>query len=63
VALYPDRAPDLGPALAASLAGIANSVPKARGYMLGKNAAAATLALWFSTPSERKGDAIFGSRQ
>jgi hypothetical protein len=31
--------------------------------MLGKNAAAATLALWFSTPSERRGDAIFGSRQ
>jgi hypothetical protein len=48
VALYPDRAPDLGPALAASLAGIANSVPKARGYALGKNAAAATLALWLS---------------
>jgi hypothetical protein len=48
VALYPDRASDLCPALAASLAGIANDVPKARGYLLGKDAAAAILALWFS---------------
>ena len=62
VALYPDRAPDLSPALAASLAGIANSVPKARGYALGKDAAAAILALWFSTAPGSKGEAILGSR-
>jgi hypothetical protein len=62
VALYPDRAPDLSPALAASLAGIANNVPKAKGYALGKDAAAAILALWFSTASGGKGDAILGSR-
>ena len=61
VALYPDRAPDLGPTLAASLAKIANDVAKARGYLLGKDAAAAILTLWFSTG--RKGDAILGSRQ
>jgi hypothetical protein len=48
VALYPDRAPDLSSALAASLVTIANDVPKARGYLLGKDAAAAILALWFS---------------
>ena len=60
VALYPDRAPDLSPALAASLAGIPDNLPKARGYALGKNAAAATLALWFSTPQARKGDATLG---
>ena len=63
VALYPDRASDLCPALAASLAGIANDVPKARGYLLGKDAAAAILTLWFSTASARKGDAISGGRQ
>jgi hypothetical protein len=63
VALYPDRAPDLGSALAASLASIANDVAKARGYALGKTAAAAIMAVWFSTASERKGDAIFGSRK
>jgi hypothetical protein len=62
VALYPDRAPDLSPALAASLAGIANNVPKARGYALGKDAAAAILALWFSTAPGRNGEAILGSR-
>jgi hypothetical protein len=62
VALYPDRAPDLSPALAASLARIANDVPKARGYALGKHAAAAILALWFSAAPGRKGDAILGSR-
>lgn len=48
-ALYPDRAHDLGPALAASLSRIANDVAKARGYALGKNAAAAVLTLWLST--------------
>jgi hypothetical protein len=62
VALYPDRAPDLSPALATSLAGIADNVPKARGYALGRNAAAATLALWFSTPQARKGDATLRRR-
>ena len=62
VVLYPDRAPDLGPALAASLAGIANNVPKAKGYALGKDAAAAILALWFSTAAGGKGEAILGSR-
>jgi hypothetical protein len=62
VALYPERAPDLGPALAASLAGIANNVPKARGYALGKDAAAAILAFWVSTASARNGDATVGSR-
>ena len=61
VALYPHRAPDLGPALTASLAKIANDVAKARGYLLGKDAAAAILTLWFST--ERKGDAVLGGRQ
>src|SRR5262249_27614722 len=49
VALYPHQAPDLSPALAASLARIANDVPKARGYALGKNAAAEIVALWLST--------------
>jgi hypothetical protein len=43
VALYPDRAADLSPALARSLARIANDVPKARGYAMGKKAAAAVL--------------------
>jgi hypothetical protein len=62
VALYPDRAPDLSPALAASLARIGNDVPKARGYQLGKKAAAATIALWSSTAPRTKGDAIIGSR-
>jgi hypothetical protein len=62
VALNPDRAPDLGPALAASLAGIANDVAKGRGYALGKNAAAAILTLWFSTAPGRKSDTIVGSR-
>jgi hypothetical protein len=37
-------------------------VPKAKGYALGKDAAAAILALWFSTASGGKGDAILGSR-
>jgi hypothetical protein len=46
VALYPDRASDLSSALATSLVTIANEVPKARGYLLGKDAAAAILALW-----------------
>jgi hypothetical protein len=49
VALYPDQAPDLSPALAASLARSANDVPKARGYALGKNTAAEIVALWLST--------------
>src|SRR5262245_13165897 len=49
VALYPNQAPDLSPALAASLAKIANDVPKARGYGLGKNTAAEIVALWLST--------------
>ena len=61
VALYPDRAPDLSPFLAASLAKITNDVAKARGYALGKNAAKATLGLWFSTALGIKGDAILGS--
>ena len=54
VALHPDRASDLCLALAASLAGIANDVPKARGYLLGKDAAAAILTLWFSTAPQEK---------
>lgn len=62
VALYPDRAPDLGPALAASLAKIANNVAKARGYALGKNAASATLTLWFSAAPGRENDTIVGTR-
>jgi hypothetical protein len=62
VALYPDRAPDLSPALAVSLAGIADNVPKARGHALGKNAAAATLAMWLSTAQARKVDEILGRR-
>jgi hypothetical protein len=62
VALYPGRAPDLGPALSASLAGMANDVAKARGYLLGKDAAAATLTLWFSTAPEIKSDTIVRSR-
>ena len=40
--------PISGPDLAASLAGMANDVAKARGYLLGKDAAAAILTLWFS---------------
>jgi hypothetical protein len=62
VALYPDRTPDLSPALAASLAGTADNVSKARGYALSKIAAAATLALWLSTAQARKGDEILGRR-
>ena len=62
MALYPDRASDLGPALTASLAAIANTVAKARGYTLGKNAAAAVLTLWVSTSPGRKSDTIVGSR-
>jgi len=62
VALYPDRASDLGPALAASLAGIANNVAKARGYALGKHAAAAILTLWVSAAPEGKSTPIIGSR-
>lgn len=61
VALYPHRAPDLSPALAASLSRIGNDVPKARGYALGKRAAAAILALWRSKPGG-KGDALLGRR-
>ena len=37
--LHPDRATDLSPALAASLAAIANDVAKARGFAAGRNAA------------------------
>ena len=62
VALYPDRAPDLGPDLAASLAGMANDVAKARGYLLGKDAAAAILTLWFSMAPGIKSETIVGGR-
>ena len=62
VALYPDRAPDLCPDLAASLAGMANDVAKARGYLLGKDAAAAILTLWFSTAPGIKSETIVGGR-
>jgi hypothetical protein len=60
VALYPDRSANLGPALAASLAGIANDVPKVGGYALGKKAAAAVLALWRSAPAGKKGERQIG---
>jgi hypothetical protein len=54
VALNPDQSADLSSALAISLAGIANGVPKVRGYAAGKNAAAAVLALWLSTANGKK---------
>jgi hypothetical protein len=68
VALYPDRAPDLSPALAALLAGMANRVAKARGYAIGKKAAAVVLARSVPAPRGKKGrgpqvgDLIGGSR-
>ena len=62
VALYPDRAPDLGTPLAASLAKIPNDVAKARGYLLGKDAAAAILTLWLSTAPGIQSDTIVGIR-
>jgi hypothetical protein len=60
VALYPDLSADLGPALAASLAEIANGVPKVRGYGLGKKAAAAVLALWRSPAALKKDERQIG---
>jgi hypothetical protein len=54
VALYPDRAPDLSPTLAASLARIANDVPKVRGFALGKNTATAVLARWLPAPAGKE---------
>jgi hypothetical protein len=54
-ALNPEQTADLSSALAASLAGIANDVPKVRGYLLGKDAAATILALWFSHDLRREG--------
>jgi hypothetical protein len=54
VALNPDQTADLSSALAASLAAIANGVPKVRGYAAGKNAAAAVLARWLSTATGKK---------
>jgi hypothetical protein len=54
VALNPEQTADLSSALAASLAGIANGVPKVRGYAAGKNAAAAVLARWLSTATDKK---------
>jgi hypothetical protein len=54
VALNPEQTADLSSALAASLAGIANGVPKVRGYAAGKNAAAAVLARWLSTATGKK---------
>jgi hypothetical protein len=47
VALHRERAADLSSALALSLAKIANGVPKARGHVAGKKAAAAVLEQWF----------------
>jgi hypothetical protein len=62
VALYPDRAIDFSPLLAASLARISNDVTKPWGYALGKNAAKAILGLRLST--EKKGDdACLGSNR
>lgn len=61
-ALYPERAPDLSQPLAASLVTIANDVAKARGYLLGKDAAAATLTLWLSTAVGMESDSLAGSR-
>src|SRR5262245_17370841 len=46
VALYPAQAPELTMALSASLAAIPNDVPKVRGFLLGKEAAAKVLVLW-----------------
>ena len=56
VALYPDQAIDLSVALTAALAAIPNDVPKVRGYLLGKDAAAKTLALWSSPTAAGKQD-------
>jgi hypothetical protein len=47
VALYPDHSADLSSTLAMSLARIADDVPKARGYAVGKIVAAAVLSRWF----------------
>jgi hypothetical protein len=60
VGLYPDQSADLGPALAASLAEIANGVPKVRGYALGKKAAAAILAMWRSAAAGKKDERQIG---
>jgi hypothetical protein len=46
VILYPELATDLTSALVTSLAKLANGVPKARGFLVGKKAAAAVLELW-----------------
>src|SRR5262247_3066671 len=46
VALYPAQAPELTMALSASLAAIPDDVPKVRGFLIGKTAAAKILALW-----------------
>jgi hypothetical protein len=44
--LYPELATHLSSALVTSLAKLANGVPKARGFLVGKKAAAAVLELW-----------------
>ena len=54
-ALYPDRGPDLSPALAASLAAIENDVPKARGFALGRHVAGEVLARWAPPPAGMEG--------
>jgi hypothetical protein len=54
VALYPDHSADLSSTLAMSLARIADDVPKARGYAVGKIVAAAVLSRWFSTTAGKQ---------
>ena len=54
VALYPAQAAELTVALSASLAAIPNDVPKVRGFLIGKDAAAKILALWPSCPVARQ---------
>ena len=49
ISLYPDQMADLAAPYAASLAKIPNDVPKVRGFMLGMEVAAKTLALWSSS--------------
>jgi hypothetical protein len=53
VALYPDQSVDLSVALVASLAKLDNGVPKARGYVAGKNAAASVLRRWFNASGRK----------
>jgi hypothetical protein len=56
-AFYPDRGPDLSPALAASLSAIENDVPKARGLAVGRQIAGEVLARW-ARPRRQIGEVL-----